>query len=237
MSCLGPDYDPIPTRDWSRVQNPCTFVDSSSITPVVNNSQSQQMLLKGNILQYKANSSNLTKTQRYSLIAKGKWTNRTTTWSTQSDTYTNPNTRNQLRIDSNFIPIDEFQAGQTCKSFCNNTMAKPSFTLPISDAEVDNQVKNTFSNTKPCSTEYIEDGGILIVNKFTDPCSNKIIKQTFLPGILCSSSSSSNIPGPPISLCWNKNIPPWYPKQRYVMSNSGDKWPVNYKDFVSANSL
>jgi hypothetical protein len=58
------------------------------------------MLLKGNILQYKKNSSSLTKNQRYTQIAKGMWTNRTKTWATQSATYTNPNTGSLLRVNS-----------------------------------------------------------------------------------------------------------------------------------------
>jgi hypothetical protein len=237
MSCLAPNYNPNPTRVWSRVQNPCTFVDNRNISQVVNYYEEQQMFAKGNILQYKANSSNLTKTQKFSLIAKGKWTNRTTTWSSQTETYTNPNTRNQLRVNSTLIPISTFQASQTCKTICNNTVYKPYLNLPLSKQELDNQVINTFSSNNPCSTGYIEDGGTLIVNKIADPCTKKIIKQTFVPGIICSLSTSSNIPGPAVPLCWNKNIAPWYPKQRYIMTNSGNKWPVNYKGLVSANSL
>jgi hypothetical protein len=59
---------------------------------------------KGNILQYKGNSANLTKNQRYSKIAKRQWTNRTTTWATQSQIYTNPNTSSLARIGQTYIP-------------------------------------------------------------------------------------------------------------------------------------
>jgi hypothetical protein len=47
---------------------------------------------KGNVLQYKKNSSNLTKNQRYAQIAKGAWTNRTKTWASQTETTSSPNT-------------------------------------------------------------------------------------------------------------------------------------------------
>jgi hypothetical protein len=63
------------------------------------------MLLKGNILQYKKNSSNLTKQQRYSQIAKGLWTNRTKSWASQTQTSTNPNTSSLLRVNYETIPI------------------------------------------------------------------------------------------------------------------------------------
>jgi hypothetical protein len=63
------------------------------------------MLLKGNILQYKKNSSNLTKQQRYSQIAKGQWTNRTKSWASQTQTSTNPNTSSLLRVNYETIPI------------------------------------------------------------------------------------------------------------------------------------
>jgi hypothetical protein len=64
------------------------------------------MLNKGNVLQYKKNSSNLTQKQKYALIAQGKWVNRKT-WGTQSASgYTNPNTMQLQRVNSVDIPID-----------------------------------------------------------------------------------------------------------------------------------
>ena len=57
------------------------------------------MINKGNVLQYKINSSNLTKNQRYSKIAQGQWTNRTKTFASQSTRgYTNPNTQSLMRV-------------------------------------------------------------------------------------------------------------------------------------------
>ena len=76
MSCYN-NYLPQPTRVWSRVQNTCVQLSLSEADKIA-------MLNKGNVLQYKANSSNLTKAQKYSKIAKGQWINRNTTWATQS---------------------------------------------------------------------------------------------------------------------------------------------------------
>jgi hypothetical protein len=99
---------PIPPRVWSRVQNSCSVIAYKNSDPDANSNfaradYEKQMLLKGNILQYKKNSSNLTKKQRYTQIAKGMWTNRTKTWATQSDTYTNPNMTSLLRVNSSVV--------------------------------------------------------------------------------------------------------------------------------------
>ena len=101
-------YNPNPPRVWSRVQNSCSVIAYKNDDPGANTNFAQadyerQMLLKGNILQYKKNSSSLTKKQRYTQIAKGMWTNRTKTWATQSDTYTNPNMTSLLRVNSSIL--------------------------------------------------------------------------------------------------------------------------------------
>lgn len=78
MSCLGENYNPTITRVWERVENVCTFDDPDN------------MKHKANILQYKKNSGNMTKKERYSRIAQGKWNLRKTSWATQTQTVTNP---------------------------------------------------------------------------------------------------------------------------------------------------
>jgi hypothetical protein len=101
MSCLGKCYNPQPPRDWSRVQGYCEFLDDDANAGLyLQHKKEIELLKKGNVLQYKKNSSNLTKGQRYSKIARGKWTNRTTTWATQSQTYSNPNTKQLKRVGS-----------------------------------------------------------------------------------------------------------------------------------------
>lgn len=79
MSCLGNTYNPNPPNVWSRVRTLCDYSDPDN------------MKHKANILQYKSNSSNLTKRQRYSKIAQGTWTEQKTNWATQTEKYTNSN--------------------------------------------------------------------------------------------------------------------------------------------------
>jgi len=120
MSCFNPGGNPPqPPRVWSRVQGPCSTEQPDSASPVVYFPLTKQtipiqeaanefrMIEKGNVLQYKKNSSNLTKKQRYTQIARGKWVYRNPTLATQSDTYTNPNTRNLTRVDYTTIYADD----------------------------------------------------------------------------------------------------------------------------------
>jgi hypothetical protein len=200
-------YNPVPARVWSRVQNPCSVIAYENNDPAANTDFSRadyerQMLLKGNVLQYKKNSSNLTKKQRYTQIAKGMWTNRTKTWATQSDTYSNPNMTSLLRV--------------------NYTTLDPS--------------NNTFSNrSNPfgCPINEIQNGGNLVCNVVVDPCTQEVIKRTKSQQ-LCNPTSDSDVPGQIQQLCWNDGTQTWYPRQRYIMPTSGTKWPVGYKAFVSA---
>ena len=136
-------YNPNPTRVWSRVQNRCYTADSTVNYAKID--YDRQMLLKGNILQYKKNSSNLTKNQRYTQIAKGMWTNRTKTWATQSDTYTNPNNSSLLRV--NYTILDP----------SNNTFSSRSnpFNCPTTEIQDGgNLVCNVVVN--PCTQEVIK---------------------------------------------------------------------------------
>lgn len=109
-------YLPIPPRVWSRVQSQCTYIDPSSsynsaYIPLTNQTVSLAQALyedklqyKGNILQYKGNSSRLTKTQKYTQLAKGFGPNRRKVYATQSQTYTNPNTSSFQRVNYNTLP-------------------------------------------------------------------------------------------------------------------------------------
>jgi len=102
MPYLGSDYNPKPPREWYRYENQCTYSDA----PIqIQNGQAYllDVLKKGNVLQYKKNSSNITKQQRYAQIAKGMWTNRTTTSASQTQSYTNPNTGSLKRVGYNNI--------------------------------------------------------------------------------------------------------------------------------------
>jgi hypothetical protein len=200
------NYNPVPPRVWSRVQNLCsTDTDSSNVIydPITNKyvlkSDIQQRLLKGNILQYKKNSSNITKNQRYSQIAKGTWINRTKNYATQTEKYTNPNNNSLLRVNSETI------------------------VLP-------NNIYNPFYCSG--STNTIEDGGNLIGTTTVNPCTKQIISVTKTQN--CFPTYCSDVPGKIEVLCWDPKIDTWYPKTRYIMPTSGTKWPDNYKFFVSA---
>lgn len=201
MSCLGPGYNPQPPRAWSRVQNACSTLNDNIDSAYLN----YELILfpqinKGNVLQYKKNSSSLTKNQRYSQIAKGMWTNRTKTWATQSQIYTNPNTTSLKRINYVEVPL-------------------PS------------GLRDAFG----CPTATYKDGGTLLCNQTVNPCTNEAIQTTYVSN--CNPSSSSNVPGPIVPLCWSNRIQTWYPRQRLVMNNSTNKWPINYKLFRSANAI
>lgn len=156
MNCLGPGYNPKPPRVWSRVQNPCTYnVDSQTSVyvpltgknvSVIEYQHEKQMLLKGNVLQHKKNSSGLTKQQRYSQISKGLWTNRTKSWATQSQTYTNPNTsslqqinyevvqlsnsNNPFGCNDNYIKTGGILLGNTIVNPCTNEVIKKTYNNP-----------------------------------------------------------------------------------------------------------
>jgi hypothetical protein len=193
-------YNPIPPRVWSRLQGQCNH--DTTRTPIE----------KGNVLQYKKNSSNLTKQQKYSQIAKGYWTSRRKCFASQTQTYTNPNTASFKRINSINIP------------FPNNIVGAP------------NNISGPFQYDVPnpfgCPTTSLEDGGTLLGTTYVNPCTNEVIRKTFVQN--CNPTSDSDVPGPIETLCWDPSVATWYPRQRLNMSNSSDKWPVGYKGFVSA---
>jgi hypothetical protein len=214
MSCLGPDYNPNPTRDWSRVQAQCTYLspDENATTayiPILKKSvplgdvqYELSMINKGNVLQYKCNSANITKSQKYSLIAKGAW-NRKKVWATQTQSYSNPNSNSFQRV--NYPGVISVKPGTSQQ-----------------DLEL-------------CQNNTIPDGGNLNGRVIVNQCTGAVI-QKFVNNN-CFPTSCSDVPGPIIGLCYNNNFQTWYPKQRYYMSNSTNKFPEGYKGFVSANSI
>jgi len=229
MSCLVPCYKPIPPRAWSRVQNECTFINPTNtqnasptiLVPFLNEKipstdlrEAELQYIKGNILQYKKNDSNMSKQQKYAQIAKGLWKPRSKTWATQKINagvlQTFPNISSLKRVNYKKIylatglpaPID---APLTCPS--------------------------TYQNV-PYNSIVIADGGNLLCGTVENICTGKVIQKQ--SNNYCNPSSNSDVPGPIVSLCWNNRNPIWYPKPRRVMSNSGNKFPQGYKGFVSA---
>jgi len=259
MSCFNSNcYLPRPPRAWSRVQNECSVVTSYSVNPddLVRVPYSKQlviaselkekldMLNKGNILQYKANSGNLTKNMKYSKIAQGQWTNRNTTWATQSTRgYTNPNITSLKRVGKVNIAFDSITRlplgptllPVTCLQFDkNNYPALPStggggtiIVIPPQPnnpipSNNDNFIPEVPSEAKP-DPIVIQDEGVLICSIQEDICTG--FTKQHLSQQLCNPTTDSNVPGRIQDLCWNDGTPTWYPRQRYTMSNSGNKWP------------
>jgi hypothetical protein len=219
----GVNYLPIPPRVWSRVQNQCTYTVNSSYNqtyiPLINKTISppqaitlDKQLYKGNILQYKANSSRLTKNQKYSQISKGLWCNRTKVYATQTQTYTNPNTTSLKRVNYVDIPYPNQTTG-----FPNNISGPYQYNVP---------------NPNGCPTNDLQDGGNLVCNSYVNPCTGEVIQNVTQQQ--CFPTSCSDVPGEITDLCWNPKIQTWFPKPRYFMNNSTSKWPINYKGFVSA---
>lgn len=257
MACYNNCYLPNPPRAWSRVQNSCsvtTDIDSSDLVrlpysdKLVSSSilgESIAMLNKGNVLQYKANSSNLTQAQKYSKIAQGKWTNRNTTWATQNTRgYTNPNTTSLKRSGNvNNIAIDpitgtiigQTQAPVTClkpitiineglPSNGGGGTGEPQIPPPVPPTPASDTFPSIISDT-PVEPVVIQDEGTLICSVQENICTGET--QRTQSQQLCNPTSDSDVPGTIQLLCWNDGTPTWYPRQRYIMSNSTNKWPVN----------
>ena len=220
------NYNPIPPRVWSRVQAQCTYIvpDSSYNSvyiPLLNQTTSlaqaislEKNLYKGNILQYKANSTRLTKKQKYSQISKGLWCNRTKVFATQSLIYTNPNTTGLLRVNYTTLPYPNQIVGKP-----NNISGPFQYNVP---------------NPSGCPTTAVQDGGNLVCGTFVNPCTGNIIQTIPQPSIICNSSTASDVPGIPVDLCWTANVQTFFPRNNLTMNNSLSKWPEGYKGFVSA---
>lgn len=213
------NYFPVPTRVWSRVEKPYIYIlpnsvnsynsdsnivysklDNKIISVTQANYQTKQ-IYKGNILQYKKNSARLTKSQKYSQISRNVGPSRKKVYSTQTETYTNPNSVSLLRVGYYYYNLNN--TDQNLVNFCDN------------------------------STNYIQDGGILVLGTFINQCNNDVIKKIPTTPIVINTSSASNVPGNE-NLYWNNKVQSWFPKTNYINNNSGNKWPVNYKGLVSA---
>ena len=254
MFCLNNSgYLPIPPNDWYRVQQSCSLVTgpdqtdgfvtvpySGQVVPYVELGERIAMLNKGNILQYKKNSSNLTKQQRFSQIAKGQWTNRTKTWATQSDRgYTNPNNAGYIREGATNVTLNgtPTTAPVTCPNllFLINSVLPSSIRgggganklpppTPPKNPNINDNVIPLVPVASPAET-VIQDFGNLVCGTYQNLCTGDILQPFKLEN--CHPTSDSDVPGTIKDLCWNDGTPTWYPRQKYVMNNSTNKWPIN----------
>lgn len=213
MSCLGKNYNPVPTKEWYRFENRCVYNTQSpgSIFNSKKLAEENTVLYKGNILQYKKNSANLTKKQVYAQMARGMWTNRTTSWATQTDTYTNPNIKSLKRVNYTEIIINPVTANGNVITadgvFCTATNLTPDLNATI----------------------VIPDGGSLVCNVTENQCTGQVYKVT-KANSNCNPVSASDVPGPTTAtLCYNSALPTYYPRVKRTYGTAGDKWPQGAK--------
>ena len=252
MSCFGSNYNPRPPREWSRYENPCAYIDNPE-DPKPDLVYRFEVLKKGNILQYKKNSSNITKQQRYAQIARGLWTNRTTTWATQTQSYTNPNTNSLKR--SNFQNYNTVTLAPTSAPItCPAPIIPINFVLPPVNGGSGSSGPNPAPVVPPQQNPplispanpvippiipiaepepvIIPDGGSLICNISENICTGQIYGIT--GNQFCYPTSDSDVPGPIIYLCYNDGLPTYYPRVRRTYSAGGNKWPQGEKNINSA---
>lgn len=228
MSNCNVVYNPFPPRAWSRVQNPCTYIVpndnySEVYIPLTGQTVSQgqadyeyKLLYKGNILQYKGNSARLTKKERYSQLARCAGPSRRKVSATQSETYSNPNIFGLLRV------------GYTTYNYPNQIIGAPN--------NISGPFQYNVPNPEICLGNEVQDGGTMVCGSYYNGCTGNVIEKSPTPATICNPASASNVPGPGF-LCWNTRMQTYFPKPRYFMNNSTDKWPYNYKGFVSAVQL
>lgn len=227
MSCFI-NYVPNPPRTWSRVQSACSVTTDYTVPLYL--AEKNAMLNKGNVLQYKANSSNLNTAQKYSKIAKGQWVNRNTTWATQSMSgYTNPNTTSLKRSGNvSNIAIDPITGAviglTTAPPTCPQSLVPVNETLPsnggggdINDPNIPPPVEPTPASDTfppiipdtPINPVVIQDGGTLICSVQENICTGET--KYSLSQQLCHPTTESDVPGPIQELCWNDGTQTWYP--------------------------
>lgn len=239
MSCLGPTYNPTVTREWYRFQGICL---SNNVSP--DDAYNIEVLKKGNVLQYKKNSAQLTKQQIYSQIAKGAWTNRTTTWASQTQTYTNPNTCSLKRINYTgeltgnsvydprictpvIVPINY----PSLPSTGQGSSGPPIPVIPPQPPEPPGPpgpggiVLPPLIPVPLVPDVVIPDGGSLQCNVVENFCNGQIISQTVQN--FCNPTSASDVPGPIKVLCFNDGLPTYYPRTKLTYGTVGDKFPIN----------
>jgi hypothetical protein len=237
MACDGKTYIPNPPRLWNRVQLRCPSTAQEYYQYL--------MLKKGNVLQYKNNSSCFTKKQIYSLMAQKKWTNRNTTWATQNDRgYTNPNTKmlrrnNSVNINISGPAIVETTLPITCPkepSQNNNILPNnqssqggdegPNPELPPEEPETGGGGTNlpTTPNEDILPIPIVvQDFGTLACNTVENPCTS--YTKTKQANELYHPTTDSDVPGPIKLLYWDERTQTWYPRQQLTMNNSDNKWP------------
>lgn len=227
---------PIPARTWGRRENPCAYIIQSDVSSgivyvpflkrYITLGKLQEEIAqvnKGNVLQYKKNSANLTKAQRYSLIAKGSWINRSKTYATQTDKYTNPNTNSLKRVNTTHITIAGIPTTRDVTPCPPINIIPPSSVLPSGSGSgtsnppvlpppvipippvIDITIPYYQTIHPDPEPIVISDGGSLICNIVENQCNGQILQVYLQPH--CFPTSDSDVPGPIELLCYNERFP------------------------------
>jgi hypothetical protein len=225
-------YLPIPPRAWSRAASMCLTPETA-------------MKQKGNVLQYRAQSALFTRNQRYSQIARGKWTKQRTSWATQGNQFTNPNTASMRRANATNAAIDprtgELIGPTLLPISCPIAPVFPAYAeLPMSgDPGPTDEVlppapgppagEGNVIPTVPAAPDLepivIPDGGSLVCGTYEDVCTGE--SSTRPTGKRCYPTTDSDVPGSITELCWNDGNTTWIPRQNLERDDTGTKWPVN----------
>jgi len=245
MSCLGPNYNPIPSRQWSRVQNP--LPNNDNIDDLNAHYAMNQMKIKGNVLQYYKNANEDTTALSY-------LKNNMKSLSTQGQQYTNPNIRNYERID--YINVDSVTGEITdqtnyCPTYTmptNNTLpnsipvpVEPPKSLPPPPAEKKPSTFAVVTPNKPANHISIITNGNMLCNRIVHKCTQLPVNNGLIPvnnRNVCNPTTSSNVPGKIMPLCFNRDKD-WIMRSphnmsRLTMNNSGNKWSIGEKNIYIA---
>lgn len=235
MSCLGQLYRPIPPREWNRYQPNCPT-----------NLEESQMYRKANILQYKNNSAQLTRLQKYGFLAKRNFIS----WASQTQTASFPNIHLLKRINQSYIVapqssniidnnnITSYELLDCIKSKINNPKNLPSIATggqppqplpppPPPDENPNYPILPPIVVNPGIPIYLIPNGGKLICNTIENPCTGEILQKTRNKN--CYPTSCSDVPGKIQLLCWSGRLPTFFPKVKRTYGTSDNKWPVNSK--------
>jgi hypothetical protein len=242
MSCLGPEYNPLPPREWVRFNNRCSQRNEVPITAV--ESYLVQMNRKANILQYNNNNARFNKNQKYGQLANRYFK----TYASQTETSSNPNiklferTNETYTVLPNVSIINDDDVTQVKNINCikdtiNDNFSnlpsiadynEPQIIIPPQPDILPDYPSNLPYIPPPGVTVYIiPDGGKLICTRFADPCTGEILEKT--RNRLCFPTSCSDVPGKIQLLCWSGREKIYFPKVKRTYGTSGNKWPINAK--------